>query len=107
MAFQCVSYRLVCDQLAIFILTFRLFPDFVLSKITPTIHTALGWKMFVMFATINILGMGTFSFFLPETKGRSLEDMDIIFGTITAEERDADIKRANQSMFSPCFRDGT
>ena len=25
--------------------------------------------------------------FIPETKGRSLEEMDIIFGSITAEER--------------------
>lgn len=30
-------------------------------------------------------------FFLPETRGRSLEDMDIIFGTITQEQRDEDI----------------
>lgn len=33
------------------------------------------------------------AFFLPETKGRSLEDMDIIFGAITQEQRDADIAR--------------
>lgn len=35
----------------------------------------------------------TGAFFLPETKGRSLEDMDIIFGAITQEQRDADIAR--------------
>jgi hypothetical protein len=35
----------------------------------------------------------TCAFFLPETKGRSLEDMDIIFGAITQEQRDADIAR--------------
>ena len=33
----------------------------------------------------------TCAFFLPETKGRSLEDMDIIFGAITQEQRDLDI----------------
>jgi len=31
------------------------------------------------------------AYFLPETKGRSLEDMDIIFGAITQEQRDIDI----------------
>ena len=30
---------------------------------------------------------------IPETKGRSLEDMDVIFGSISAEERQADIEK--------------
>ncbi|KAH8814752.1 sugar transporter [Flagelloscypha sp. PMI_526] len=66
--------------------------NFTISKITPTIKTALGWKMFIMFATINVGAMGTMSLLLPETKGRSLEDMDVIFGSITAEERQAHIE---------------
>ena len=35
----------------------------------------LQWKLFMMFATINIGGMALFSLFLPETKGRSLEEV--------------------------------
>jgi len=31
---------------------------------------------------------------LPETKGRSLEEMDIIFGSVSAESREAFIERA-------------
>jgi hypothetical protein len=31
---------------------------------------------------------------LPETKGRSLEEMDIIFGAVSAESREAFIERA-------------
>ena len=30
---------------------------------------------------------------IPETKGRSLEDMDIIFGSISAEGRRANIEK--------------
>jgi hypothetical protein len=30
---------------------------------------------------------------IPETKGRSLEDMDITFGSISAEERQAIIEK--------------
>ena len=30
---------------------------------------------------------------IPETKGRSLEDMDIIFGSVSAEERQANIEK--------------
>jgi len=67
--------------------------NFVVSKVTPHLITTLGWKIFVMFATINIAAMGTFSLLIPETKGRSLEDMDVIFGSITAEERAQNIER--------------
>ena len=37
------------------------FADFVLSKVTPTLVTDLGYKIFLMFATINIGGMAVFS----------------------------------------------
>ncbi|KAH6897734.1 sugar transporter [Coprinopsis sp. MPI-PUGE-AT-0042] len=67
--------------------------NFVISKITPLLLTALKWKIFMMFATINILAMGTFSALIPETKGRSLEEMDLIFGSVTAEERNAHIRQ--------------
>ena len=30
---------------------------------------------------------------IPETKGRSLEEMDIIFGSVQAEQRRADIEK--------------
>lgn len=72
--------------------------NFTLSKITPTMVTSLGWKLFMTFATINILGGCTFIFFLPETKGKSLEEMDIIFGAVSAEKREGDIVRAQRDM---------
>ena len=33
----------------------------MLSKVTPTLETGLGYKLFLMFATINIGGMAVFS----------------------------------------------
>jgi hypothetical protein len=33
---------------------------------------------------------------IPETKGRSLEEMDIIFGAVSAEKRQADINATLQ-----------
>ena len=35
--------------------------DFVVSKVTLQMETNLGWKLFIMFATVNIGAMGTFS----------------------------------------------
>ena len=86
-----------------------LLEDFAVAKITPTLITNLGYKIFFLFGTINIVGMGIFSLYVrspstlcflmtfstpslvPETKGRSLEDMDVIFGSISAEEHEANI----------------
>ncbi|KAG5653194.1 hypothetical protein H0H81_001822 [Sphagnurus paluster] len=67
--------------------------NFVVSKVTPQMITNLGYKIFLMFGTINVAAMGTFAFFIPETKGRSLEDMDVIFGAVDARERADNIAR--------------
>ncbi|KAL1940960.1 hypothetical protein VTO73DRAFT_7596 [Trametes versicolor] len=72
--------------------------NFVLSKVTPTLVTDLGYKIFLMFATINIGGMATFALLIPETKGRSLEEMDVIFGTVTADQRQADIVKQERAF---------
>ncbi|KAG6814700.1 hypothetical protein H0H93_012558 [Arthromyces matolae] len=69
--------------------------NFVVSKVTPDMITNLGYKIFLMFATINIGAMATF---LPETKGLSLEEMDVIFGAISAEERAAHIAEQQRAL---------
>jgi hypothetical protein len=100
------------------------FLDFVVSKATPTIHTRLGYKMFLMFAALNIGAMAPFSLcvlrclslyqasltrpnsILPETKGRSLEEMDIIFGAVSAEARAENISRQEQGASHPFSNSG-
>ena len=72
--------------------------DFVVSYNTPTWITNLGWKIFIMYAAINVGAMATFSLIIPETKGRSLEEMDIIFGAVSAETRRQDIERRQVAM---------
>jgi len=72
--------------------------NFVISKITPTMKTHLGWKLFITFATINIAGCATFAYLLPETKNRSLEEMDIIFGSVKKEVRDADVRKMQKEI---------
>ncbi|EJD35354.1 sugar transporter [Auricularia subglabra TFB-10046 SS5] len=72
--------------------------NFVVSQISLTIKRELGWKLFLLFGTINIGGMVTFTFFIPETKGRSLEEMDVVFGSVTAEKREQDIARAERAL---------
>jgi len=38
--------------------------DFVVSKVTPTMITNLGYKIFFLFGTINLVGMGIFSLYV-------------------------------------------
>jgi hypothetical protein len=66
--------------------------NFVVAKVTPDIVADLGYKIFLMFATINIGGMFVFSCLIPETKGKSLEEMDIIFGSVDSEARARDVE---------------
>jgi hypothetical protein len=35
--------------------------DFVVSRVTPAIHTRLGYKMFLVFASLNIGAMAPFA----------------------------------------------
>jgi len=72
--------------------------NFVVAKVTPTLETKLGYKLFFMFGTINIGGMFVFSLLLPETKGRSLEEMDIIFGSVSKEKREMDVAQAQLDL---------
>lgn len=72
--------------------------NFVISYNTPTWITNLGWKIFIMYAAINVGAMGTFSLIIPETKGRSLEEMDIIFGAVSADTRRRDIQRQQVAL---------
>jgi len=74
------------------------FIDFVISYNTPTWITNLGWKIFIMYAAINVGAMGVFSLIIPETKGHSLEEMDVIFGAVGAEIRRQDIERQKTFM---------
>jgi hypothetical protein len=60
--------------------------------------TNLGYKIFIMFATLNIGAMATFSLIIPETKGKSLEEMDILFGAVSRDERQAYIDRRQKRM---------
>src|ERR1700753_468634 len=67
--------------------------NFVITKITPEAVNHIGWRTFLMFG-IFCIANGTFVFFfIKETKGRTLEDMDVLFGTIDAQRRQEDVER--------------
>lgn len=66
--------------------------NFVITEVTPRAVHSIGWRTFLMFG-IFCTAMGVFvTFFLKETKGRTLEEMDVIFGAIDEAQRQADVE---------------
>ncbi|KAI9312673.1 general substrate transporter [Dichotomocladium elegans] len=58
--------------------------NFVIGLITPPMLSTLGYGTYIFFATFCFVSFFFIWLVVPETKGRSLEDMDGIFGGRTA-----------------------
>ena len=54
---------------------------------TPPFISASGWGCYLYFAVMNFLFVPIIFFFYPETAGRSLEEIDIIFAKAYVEKR--------------------
>ncbi|CAG8981127.1 hypothetical protein HYALB_00005842 [Hymenoscyphus albidus] len=65
--------------------------NFVVSKQTPIIVLKIGWKTWMIFGAFNAAAF-VFSLFLPETRGVSLENMDILFKAVDETKRQKDIE---------------
>ncbi|KAF5489847.1 Quinate permease [Colletotrichum siamense] len=54
--------------------------NFIVTRVTPQIIYGIGWKTFIIFAVFCLV-MSIFTFFfMKETKGMSLEQVDVLFG---------------------------
>lgn len=53
--------------------------NFLLAEVTPIGFGTIGNNYYIIFAVINALIVPSVYFFFPETKGRSLEEIDEIF----------------------------
>jgi hypothetical protein len=56
--------------------------NFIISKITPSAIHNLGWRTFLMYAIFCLANAAFAFFFVKETKGRTLEEMNTIFATV-------------------------
>ncbi|KAI1413119.1 quinate permease [Hypoxylon sp. FL1857] len=64
--------------------------NFVFSQVTPHAVQNLGWRTFLMFCIFNYSLVVFTWFFIKETKGKSLEEMEALFGaTATAIDVEA------------------
>ena len=53
--------------------------NFMVVMVTPIAFNNIGWRTYVVFAVFNAAAVPIMYFCYPETKGRSLEEMDLIF----------------------------
>ncbi|KAK7919964.1 hypothetical protein PG985_007986 [Apiospora marii] len=63
--------------------------NFVIGLVTPGMLDRLGWGTYVFFAAFALLALVFTYFVIPETRGKSLEDMDAVFGDAAAHEEKA------------------
>lgn len=54
--------------------------NFIIGLITPPLVKSTGFGAYVFFAAFCLLSFAFVWFFVPETKGKTLEEMDTVFG---------------------------
>ncbi|KAH8655463.1 quinate permease [Xylariales sp. PMI_506] len=59
--------------------------NFIIALMTPSMLDRISWGLYIFFAGWLALGMVFVWFFVPETKGKTLEQMDQVFGAQTSE----------------------
>jgi hypothetical protein len=67
--------------------------NFMIARSVPYVISNIGYGTYLVFAACLTLAVPFICFLVPETKGRSLEDIDAVFDksrTQTMEDRDVE-----------------
>lgn len=67
------------------------FWNFIISRFTPQMFEAMGYGVYMFFASLMLLSCAFVFFLIPETKGIPLEAMDKLFETMP-------VRKANESV---------
>ena len=72
--------------------------NFVITKVTPSAIHNLGWRTFLMYAIFCLANAAFAFFFVKETKGRTLEEMNMIFAGRDANEVDRVMEEGKEGI---------
>ena len=81
--------------------------NFVITYVTPAAINNIGWKTFIMFGIFCITMSAWIFLCIKETKNKTLEEMDVLFGNVDAERRAHDIERRMQKNALDAGEDDT
>lgn len=66
--------------------------NFVIGLVTPLMLSAITYGTYLFFAAFCLLALAFVYFGVPETQGKMLEDMDLVFGDKEAYEEKERVK---------------
>jgi hypothetical protein len=70
----------------------------IIGLVTPDMLASIKWGTYIFFAAFCLLAFGFTYFFVPETRGKTLEDMDLVFGDTAAHEEQMRIKQIEAQL---------
>ncbi|KAL4892927.1 general substrate transporter [Aspergillus ambiguus] len=86
--------------------------NFIIGLITPDMLDSITWGTYIFFAAFCLLALAFTFFCIPETRGKTLEDMDLIFGDTAAHEEkqrlvqiEAELREASSTPVKPSVRE--
>lgn len=62
--------------------------NFIVGQVTPDMLNGITYGTYIFFGLLTSLGALFVYFITPETKGLSLEEMDILFGSVGVAEKE-------------------
>uniref|UniRef100_A0A8H7K890 Major facilitator superfamily (MFS) profile domain-containing protein n=1 Tax=Bionectria ochroleuca TaxID=29856 RepID=A0A8H7K890_BIOOC len=72
--------------------------NFIIGLVTPNMLDTLGWGTYIFFAAFCFIAFFFTYFFVPETRGKSLEEMDVVFSDTEAHEEKARLMEIASSI---------
>ncbi|KAJ5210777.1 Major facilitator superfamily domain general substrate transporter [Penicillium cf. griseofulvum] len=72
--------------------------NFIIGLVTPDMLESITYGTYIFFAAFCLLAFAFTFFCIPETRGKTLEDMDLIFGDTAAHEEKIRIKHIEAEL---------
>ncbi|KAF5382196.1 hypothetical protein D9615_004252 [Tricholomella constricta] len=70
--------------------------NILIGQVSPLGMTEVGWKYYMLFVSLNFVDFIIITLFFPETKGKTLEEMNAVFGDAVDTTRAVDDNKLHE-----------